>query len=192
VQKSDFKDFSLSLTAVAELYGKSISEAAMALWWQALKRFDVDQVRRALTMCVESPESGQFMPKPADVIRACEGTASDRGLLAWGQVFDAMASVGAYKSVQFQEPAIHAAIVDIGGWVKLCRTSNDEVPFVQRRFLEAYRVYTQRGAEGAPVYLTGESEQANVAANRLTHAERVLIGERKEQPRRIAAQGEIA
>lgn len=184
MRQSDFKRFGTAVTAVAELYGKSISEGAMVLWWQALERFDIEQVEKALRKCVESPESGQFMPKPADVIKAIDGTATDRSLLAWGQVYEAMSRVGAYSSVQFSDAAIHQAVSDVGGWPKLCRVTTDELPFVQRRFLEAHRVYSERGAEGAPKYLIGESEQANMASGKAWTGKPVLIGPRAE-PRMI-------
>ena len=126
MQQHEFRRFSAALTACAELYSRSLSEGAIALWWEALRRFDVEQVEHAFRACIESPEAGQFMPKPADLIRAMEGTSTDRSLLAWGEVYEAMSTVGAYRSVQFSDPAIHAAVSDMGGWVKLCRSTMDE------------------------------------------------------------------
>lgn len=179
MQQHDFRRFSAALTACAELYGRSVSEGAISLWWEALRRFDVEQVERAFRVCIESPEAGQFMPKPADLIRAIEGTSTDRSLLAWGEVYEAMSTVGAYRSVQFSDPAIHAAVSDMGGWVKLCRSTLDELPFVQRRFCDAHKVYTQRGAEHAPAYLAGESEQQNAGiVSRIPAPEPVRIGAR--------------
>ena len=48
-----------------------------------------------------------------------DGTVTDRAALAWGKVLEAMSSVGAYSDVVFDDPAIHAAIEDCGGWVKI-------------------------------------------------------------------------
>jgi len=179
MQQHEFRRFSAALTACAELYGRAVSEGAMSLWWESLKRFEIEQVERAFRVCIESPEAGQYMPKPADLIRAMEGTSSDRSLLAWGEVFEAMSSVGAYRSVQFSDPAIHAAVSDMGGWVKLCRTETDELPFVQKRFCDAHKVYTQRGAEHAPAVLIGESDQQNAGiVSRIPAPEPVKIGAR--------------
>ena len=166
MQREDFKRFGMALTACAELYGKTVSEGALSLWWEALKRFDIEQVEKAIRQCIESPEGGQFMPKPADLIKRLEGTATDRSLIAWGKVFGAMSSVGAYRSVAFDDGLIHAAVQDCGGWVKLCRSETDELPFVQRRFCDAYRAYSQRPEFPYPAVLVGESEQQNMALGR--------------------------
>jgi hypothetical protein len=53
------------------------------------------------------------MPKPADIVRNLQGTASDRSLIAWGKLLEAMRRVGAYRSVAFDDGAIHAAVEDM-------------------------------------------------------------------------------
>lgn len=176
MKTADFDRFSMALTACAELYGRSVSEGAMSLWWQALERFDIEQIEKAFRLAVESPDGGQFMPKPADLIKRLEGTATDRSLLAWGKLYDAMARVGAYTSVAFDDPAIHAAVQDMGGWQKLCRTPTEELPFIQRRFTEAHRVYSERPDAPFPAVLQGETEQQNRAAGRGVAQPPVLIG----------------
>jgi hypothetical protein len=161
MRREDWKRFSMALTAMSELYGKSISEGAQLLWWRSLERFDIEQVERAFAEAVQNPEGGQFMPKPADLIRAMQGTATDRSLIAWGKVLDAMQRVGAYTSVVFDDGAIHAAIEDMGGWMKLCRSSTDELPFLQRRFCDAHKVYSSRPDLAYPAKLLGEHELNN-------------------------------
>lgn len=162
MQRSDFKRFSMALTACAELYGKTVSEGAFSLWWQALERFDIEQVERAFRLVVEDPDGGQFMPKPADIIKRLEGTATDRSLIAWGKVLDAIQRVGAYQSVVFDDGAIHAVIEDMGGWPAICRSDTDELPFLQRRFCDSHRTYSRRGGDFRyPAKLIGDHEAAN-------------------------------
>jgi hypothetical protein len=161
MNQTDFERFVETLSACADLYGKTLGEPALRIWWQTMERFDFREFDRALRRCIESPDTGQFMPKPADVIRHIDGSSSDRALVAWGRVFDAMSRVGAYSSVDFAEPAIHAAIVDLGGWVKLCRSEEDELPFIQKRFCDAYRTYSSRGSVNAPLRLAGDHEITN-------------------------------
>lgn len=176
MRREDFKRFGLALSAVAELHGKSISEGAMTLWWQALERFEIEQVEAALRRCVEDPDGGQFMPKPADLIKRLDGTATDRSLIAWGKVLDAMQRVGAYASVAFDDPAIHAAIVDIGGWTQTCRGEVSELPFLQRRFCDAHKAYSARGAFDYPARLVGVHEADNALKGHATQPP-VLIGD---------------
>lgn len=160
MNRSDYDRFAQTLTGVAELYGKSISAAAVSLWWDALKRFELADIERAFRAAISSPENGQFMPKPADLIRAIEGTSGDRSLLAWGKVMDAMRGAGAYNSVAFDDPVIHAAISDMGGWPKLCREDLEQLPFLQKRFCDLHKALSN-GATPMIAYLPGEFELTN-------------------------------
>lgn len=161
MRTEDFDRFSVALSACSELYGRTISEGAMSLWWSALERFDIEQVERAFRATVEDPDGGQFMPKPADLIRCIVGTQADRSLVAWGKVLDAMHRVGAYESVVFDDGAIHAAISDMGGWPAVCRSKTDDLPFVQRRFTDLHRAYSLRPDHAYPARLPGEHEATN-------------------------------
>lgn len=161
MKRTEFDRFSLCVGACAELYGRTISEAAMALWWQSLERFDIDQVEQAFRRAVEDPDGGQFMPKPADIVKRISGTAADRSLIAWGKVLDAAQRVGAYQSVVFDDAAIHSAISDMGGWPKVCRLPTDDLPFTQKRFCDLHRAYSQRPEISYPARLAGEHETTN-------------------------------
>lgn len=156
MNRDDYDRLATTLTAVAELYGKSMSPAVIALWWQALQRFDFEQVSKAIRAHTENAETGQFMPKPADLIRTLEGTATDRSQLAWGRALEAASGVGAYSDVVFDDPAIHAAIQDLGGWPKFCRAESGELSYLQHRFCESYRAYASRGVYEYPKRLCGD------------------------------------
>lgn len=66
--------FMQTLTAVADLYGKPISEAGWSIWWAALECYSLTKVQQALSAHVRDPDRGQFMPKPADVVRQIDGS----------------------------------------------------------------------------------------------------------------------
>lgn len=176
MKPNDFDRFGLALSACAELYGKTVSEGAMSLWWQVLARFDIESVERAFREAVESSDSGQYMPKPADLVRRLEGTSADRSLVAWGKVLEAMRHVGAYRSAVFDDGAIHAAIVDMGGWPQVCRTEMDDLPFTQKRFCDLHRAYSARPDSPYPARLQGDHEVANLAAGQPV-APPMLVGD---------------
>ncbi|HET6788018.1 MAG TPA: DUF6475 domain-containing protein [Aquabacterium sp.] len=135
----------LSLIAdVMAFYNRDTSAFALSVWWNACKPFTLDQVRKALTAHTTDAERGRFPPLPADLVRVLEGTKTDRSLIAWGKVLDAIQRVGAYTSVVFDDPLIHAAIEDLGGWIKTCRSEMAELGHVERRFCESYRAYAAR------------------------------------------------
>ena len=68
------------------------------------------------------------------LVRQLAGTATDRAMLAWGKAIDAASRVGAYTDVVFDDPAIHAAIEDMGGWPKFCRGDVKDLSYLQHRF----------------------------------------------------------
>jgi hypothetical protein len=91
-------------------------------------------------------------------VRQLAGTATDRAMLAWGKVMNAMQSAGAYTDVVFDDPAIHAAVEDLGGWPKVCRGELKDLSYLQHRFTEAHRAYTGRGQFDYPRLLSGDRD----------------------------------
>lgn len=176
------------LQGVHDFYGREMSVFAGQVWWQACAGFELERVTKAFSGHLMDAERGQFMPKPADIVRLLDGTRTDRSLIAWGKVFDAMRSVGAYQSVAFDDAAIHAAVEDCGGWTQMCRGKLDELPFLQKRFCDAYRAYVARGGFPYPAKLLGEHEASNRLRGHQT-APPVLIGDRGAAQRVIERGG---
>lgn len=185
----DNEKFLEVLGGVHDFYGKDLSKFAVAVWMQACETFDVQQVSKALSAHLMDPERGQFMPKPADIVRQLQGTNTDRSLIAWGKVLDAMQRVGAYQTVCFDDGLIHASITDMGGWMQLCRSEIDDLPFLQKRFCDGYKAYANRGDVIYPSLLLGAHELAN-AAKGFVSASPVLIGN-PEKAARVRASGVI-
>jgi hypothetical protein len=183
VKPTDRREFVALLTQALGFYRQDCTTFTVDVWWQACAPFDLEQVRKALTAHALDPDRGQFAPKPADLVRQLAGTTTDRALLAWQRVQNAMRSLGAYASPDFRDPVLHQAIVDLGGWPALCRTPVDELPFLQKRFCDLHRTLTARGAPDAPLRLAGEHEASNVA---LGHAAAGAPMTRVEQQRAAA------
>ena len=175
----DKREFWALLKGVHEFYKTDVSNFAAQVWWNACQGFSLEQVSKAFSAHLVDPKSGQFLPKPADIVKALSGTHEDRSLLAWGKVFDAMQRVGQYTSVAFDDQIIHAVISDLGGWPKLCAVTTDELPFVQKRFCDMHAAYGRSGGQMAyQRYLPGVHEVQN---NALGYGKRiappVLIGD---------------
>lgn len=153
---SEKGEFWLYLADVMAYYGKPSSEFVNNVWWEALKGYELEPIKRALSAHVQDADRGQYQPKVADVTRFLGGTSSDRAQLAWSIVVEAMARVGAYQDVDFGDAAVHQAIKDVGGWPTLCRAELEELRHLQHRFMQGYQVYALRGAPAAPVSLAGD------------------------------------
>lgn len=141
----EMEAFGELLKDVMAYYEKNCSQFTLTVWWGACQSFDFEQVSAALQKHATDPERGRFAPKVADIVRALQGTTTDRAAIAWGKVHGAMSSVGAYTDVVFDDPAIHAVIEDMGGWPKICRIEIAELSYTQHRFQEAHKAYTERG-----------------------------------------------
>mgnify|MGYP000202117441 CR=1 FL=1 len=156
MQATDRADLIALVSDVLGYYRQQVSPFTLQVWLQAMQPFEMEQVRKAMSAHATDAERGQFAPKVADIIRILQGTVTDRAMLAWGMVHEAMGSVGAYTDVVFDDPAIHAVIEDLGGWPKCCRLPVDELSYLQHRFCESYRAYAGRGEFDYPKRLPGD------------------------------------
>lgn len=145
MRDSEKTKFYALVADVLAYYRQDASKFTLSVWWEGLKRFELEQINTALTAhATNSEKEGDFCPKVSNVIRMLEGTKSDKSAMAWSKVHGAMSSVGAYTDVIFDDAAIHAAIEDMGGWPKLCRGEISELSYTSHRFCESYKSYVGR------------------------------------------------
>jgi len=178
--QADIGRFSALISALGEYHGKTLSAGVIGLYAQGLlHRYSIETLERAVMTHIDNPDTGQFMPKVADIVRMIDGDTKDAASLAWAKAIGAASSVGAYRSVVFDDPIIHAIVRDIGGWTRLCHTSEDEAPFLERRFRDAYRAYANRGgsAPDYPLVLGGISDTHN-GSRGFSSDPPVLIGDK--------------
>jgi hypothetical protein len=107
-----------------------------------------------------NPDNGQFIPKPADLVKLMQGSTADSAMQAWTKLDFAVRCVGVYASVSFDDPIINVVINDMGGWVKFGTKSVDEWPFVSNEFVKRYRAYKTQNAlpRSSPDHLPGRIE----------------------------------
>lgn len=164
------------VTDVLGYYRQPVSTFTLTVWWSACQAFSLEQVSKAFEAHVTDPDKGQFAPKVADVVRILAGTKTDRSLLAWGRVYEAMCDVGAYQDVDFGDAAIHAAVIDMGGWPKMCRAELAELSYLQHRFCESYRAYQTAGVSEHRVLIGDRASDEMFAKRGLSAPKPVLIG----------------
>jgi hypothetical protein len=186
------QDFFNLIADVYAFYRQDFSKFAGGVWWQAMQPYDFEAVADALNRHCVNPDSGQFLPKPADIVKMLQGSTMDSALVAWAKVDRGVRSVGTYRSVVFDDPVIHRVVSEMGGWIQLGQKNEDEWPFVRNEFVNRYRGY--RGRSQVPEYppvLVGISEAQN-SKNNLAHTEApMLIGE-KDQAAKVMRLGSKA
>lgn len=148
------------LAGVYSFYRADLTDFQLAAWLRVLAGFRVEQVQDALDAHLVDPGTGQFLPKPADIVKHLHGTRPDRAALAWSKVFAAIGIVGAYRSLAFDDPAIHCAVEDLGGWPALCQSKIGDLPFVEQRFAKSYVAHEKAKTAPVPV-LIGIVEATN-------------------------------
>lgn len=166
--------FAKAMLAMGEVYGRTFSEPTVELYWRALERYAASDVLAAFDRHVLDPDHGQFMPKPADIVRQIDGSGDSQAMRAWTKALTAVRRVGVYQTVVFDDWRIHAVIADMGGWLALGTIVDDELPFKAREFEKRYRGY--RAEAAYPRRLIGRIEAENAAKNHPVDPP-VLIGD---------------
>lgn len=148
------------LAMLAEVFDKALSTAASEAYFGVLKGYEIGAVRLAVEQAIRRC---QFFPRPVQLIDFLEGgTVEDRAMLAWGRVLGALEAHGTGQSVDFGDPALHAAVVAVGGWgiEGWGRWDEAEEGYTRSAFLRAYRAF-HNAPTRALAYLPGRFEQVN-------------------------------
>ena len=199
MKSNDVFEFYQIWEATGELYNIKPSKMAVELAFNSLSDFDLKDVARAIHFHIQNPDSGRFMPKPADIIKQIKGDTKTQSLTGWSQVEYAISRVGKYRSVTFDDPITMRVIEEMGGWIKICTTTTDEMPFVRNEFTARYSGYSVRGVDSYPARLLGIADAENIKDHPdhveppmligdAEKAKRVLeLGSNESKPRMISA-----
>lgn len=173
---SEREQFASVILALAATFRVESSEALLEGYWMALEDLEIGAVRAAVRSAIRSCER---MPTGSELRRLTGEMTSDmRAVHAWGAVQRAIASKGAYVSVDFDDPVVNATVRNLGGWQKLCATSTDEAKWVRKDFERIYDALCSTGVTTEQAkYLTGIAERQNAAAGyEVQPPVRVMVG----------------
>lgn len=165
MNSTDKKAFVDILTSVAQVYNRKMSDILFNQYWRTLKDYLIEVIDEAFARHVSDPDKGQYMPLPADIIRLIHGNSGTQALLAWTKVNNSIRYHGAYESVVFDDPLIHAVIADMGGWIQLCRANSDTLSYRAHEFERRYSHYLQHKPHNYPKHLVGMIEHQNQASS---------------------------
>ncbi|WP_347251571.1 DUF6475 domain-containing protein [Legionella sp.] len=154
-------EFAKIMLICAEKYKRTFSHAFMELYWHSLKAFPLSEIKRAFETHFNNPDNGHFLPHQSDILRILQGDSETQAFTAWTKVMHAIAKVGAYHSIVFDDLLIHAVISDMGGWRTLCCQTTKELKFSGYEFQKRYGGYLLRRPSQYPNRLIGIIEHQN-------------------------------
>lgn len=169
---ADKRAFAQSVSDFSSLYRHEVTPGALRLWWSVLKRFDLEDVQRALG--VYASNGSRFVAVPGQIAELIEGDPDSRALTAWTKLELTMQRVGRYDSVAFDDPLIHACVVEMGGWLEVCGWTLEETPFRRNEFVKRYRGHqVSRRVPVFPSHLPGLIESDPRSAFNEQHVRRI-------------------
>ena len=121
----DRKRFAELLGVMAEMYQVELTKGMIEAYFASLSSLSLAEFEAATFSVLRT---AKFMPKPVDILAAAgkgQKSKRERAIRAWKTVEDAISSHGAYRSVQFQDPATANAIHALGAWQYLCRPEEE-------------------------------------------------------------------
>lgn len=143
-----------TLVAVYAYYDRELSEFAISVWLEDLEEHPVDAVCEAFKRHRRDPERGQWLPKSADILRQLQGDKAEAVQLAWARLLLQVRTLGSYGRPNL-DPASRLALDGLGGWGAVCRATERDLAFLQRRFGEAFGAHQARVERGASTTLLG-------------------------------------
>ena len=157
----DLKQFAFIMYGLADNFSAKITPEGIDFRFEALKNFEIDQVKAAAVRLVKSRKFLK-MPTVAEFIEAIEGTPDDRAESEAMKVIDNIRLIGRYSQPRFEDP-VTARVVGRMGWNNLCSLPEDQQKWFVRDFMEFYKSETRR------------KETAGIAAAAVDHDVKKLL-----------------
>lgn len=155
-----------------------VSPAMADVYERLLEPYPIESIEAAAT---EYARRGTFFPRPAELIEIIERdlpkplTVTERAEIAWQQVLGAIARIGPYRPLVLDDPVAVMCVRVLGGWPKLCGSTDDQLVWIRKEFLTSYEIYADRPADMLPASLPGvvELQRARLGHKRGQEVRRV-------------------
>lgn len=183
MQEQDKAAFRDMMMAAGEVYGREITKPLLQMYFAALSQCGIDQVQGAMMAHMQNPDSGQFFPKPADLIRHISGTnkqqeaaIEDKASIAWACIERDIRRIGSYGTLKMDDKQALAAVKAIGGWQSLCQTESSKMEWKRKEFIRMYETFERTPLEALPASLPGRIEMSEKKAQGPISLDRLAFG----------------
>jgi hypothetical protein len=179
MQDSDRRAFFETWASAWEGCGKAVTDRLLRFAFESLREYQLADIQRAVLERSRDADTGAFAPKPADIIRQIEGAGDERSLAAWTKVETAITRIGPHRLIAFDDNRIHAVIDDMGGFMRFCVVTDDDLPFMRNEFCKRYRGYVRKAPTRWPALITaaeGEVDEPPHLIGDPELAKRTMLG----------------
>ena len=144
MRDTDLERFGGMIAALARTFNTEADEALLLGYKMGLDDLPIEDIEASVATAMRTCDR---LP-PVIVLRKLTGesAADDRALVAWSVFQKAVVEHGFYTSVNFDDPVIHAAVRNCGGWLRCCELSGEEFnKWLRKDFLKAYTAFCSTG-----------------------------------------------
>lgn len=169
MKNEDKRAFFDLMMAAGEVYGREVTQPMAAIYFSALANVSIEQVQEAMMAHMQNPDSGQFFPKPADLIKQMTGTTNqqdaaieDRAAIAWACIERDIRRIGSYGTLKLDDKQALATVKAMGGWQSICQTETSKMEWKRKEFIRMYETFERMPLEALPSSLPGRIEMSEV------------------------------
>lgn len=154
--------FGQGMASMQKLFGYTVSPDTLRFYWSACAPLTDEQFRQIIERLTSTfvPSAQTPFPVPAHFVRASGNTPENKAQEAVAKVKHAVAVLGRYQSVTFNDGALHAVIDRFGGWIAICEWSDKDWQINSKSFIQGYISAINTNQKG-PAHLTGLQEAEN-------------------------------
>jgi hypothetical protein len=146
VEVMNLQEFNIVFKKIVDYYGSNkLTKEKQELYYLALKDLSKEEFLNGFIRMIKDREYTNF-PSIAEIRKyglwLKEEDVEVRIHIAKEKLKQAIKVFGAYQSVAFDDPSIHAIIDSLGGWIKVCMMREEELEkFITFEFRGIYKVY---------------------------------------------------
>lgn len=159
--------FALGCVArLAQSKNANVSPEVLQVYAELLAEYPQEAVANACRDLTQDesygfPQCGAIITR---IKKALYGDVKGNALKAWAEVLKAARRAGAYRGVEFADPAMAEALrIAVGSWSGLCSLDTESFQYstARKTFLEIYEREAVKPRGGEPVYLPGLGSSAS-------------------------------
>lgn len=164
MDNSNKQDFAKLYYALGEYYEKNVSTELLAMLFDDLIEFTIDDVKCGAKLHRADPKHGTFFPKAADIIRHLQTgklSTEEKAELAWAQVQQCLRANGSYGGLKIEDKQGIAALKSFTTWKEFCAMDAGKQTWAKKEFLSMYSTYENTPLDMLPSSLPGLVELHN-------------------------------